>query len=72
MFESLRLEVLDRGVVKLAEGRAELLDRPHVELALDALGVGVQRRAEASLGTAHLAQHPIERLAAHLPEPLVP
>ena len=41
------------------------LQRPHVELALHALGVGVQRRAEAALGAAHLAQRPVERLAAH-------
>ena len=44
------------------------LERPHVELALDALGVGIERRVEAALGTAHLPQRPVERLAANAPE----
>ena len=44
-------EVRDRLVGEArAEHGAQLVERPHVELALDALGVGVQRRAEAALG----------------------
>ena len=58
-------EVRDRGLGELgSEHLAQLVERPHVELSLDALGVGVERRAEATLGTAHLAQRPVERLAA--------
>ena len=42
---------------------AQLATRPHVEAALDALGVGVERAVEAALGAAHLAQRPVERVA---------
>ena len=42
----------------------ELVRRPDVEAALLALGVGVQRRGEAALRAAHLAQHLVERLLA--------
>ena len=53
------------------EHRAQLVVGPHVELALDALGVGVERGVEATFGAAHLAQRPVERLAAHLAQPLL-
>ena len=55
---------------------AELVDRPAVELALDALRVGVLGREEAALGVAEVAQHvgddllgdaPVTRLAGDLP-----
>ena len=55
---------------------AQLADRPHVELALDALGVGVERGAEAALGprisrsaqsSVSLADAAQQRLAGHLP-----
>ena len=39
---------------------------PDVEAAFLALGVGVERRVEAALGAAHLAQRPVERLARHV------
>ena len=63
-------EVVERRlrVVAVAERRAHLLERPDVELALLALGVGVERRVEAALGAAHLAQRPVERLLADAPE----
>ena len=58
-------EVLDGGRAELlAERRADLVERPHVVLALDALAVGVQRGGEAALGLAQLAQRPVERLGA--------
>ena len=73
VLERSRAEVLERGGGQVrAEGIAQLGLAPHVELALDALGVGVERRAEAALGTAHLAQRPVERLAANPPEALPP
>ena len=56
------------GVGLPGESLAHLLDRPDVELALDPLGVGVERRAEAALGPAHLGERPVERLAGHRPE----
>ena len=40
-------------------------ERPDVELALDALGVGVERGGEAALLLAQLGERPVERLAAH-------
>ncbi len=46
----------------VAEHREQLVHAPDVELALDALGVGIQRRVEAALGARHLAQDPVERL----------
>ena len=51
--------------------RAARATRPHVEAPLDALGVGVERRVEAALGPAHLAQRPVERVAADLPQALL-
>ena len=56
-------EVLDRGVGQGPERLAHLGRRPHVELALDALGVGVERAREPALRLAELAQRPVERLA---------
>ena len=56
------------GVRQVAQRGAHLLDRPDVELALHALGVRVERRVEAALGAAHLAQGPIERLLGDGPE----
>ena len=52
----------------LAERSRSSATRPHVEAPLDALGVGVERRVEAALGPAHLAQRPVERVAADLPQ----
>ena len=58
---------------RLAAGigrRQDLADRgrrPDVEAPLDPLRVGVERRVEAALGPAHLAQHPVERLLAGAP-----
>src|SRR5207302_3307254 len=67
-----RPEVSDRRVVQLGPERlAQLLDRPNVELALLALGVGVERRAEAALRPPHLAQRPVERLGADLDQPVL-
>ena len=40
--------------------------RPDVELALDALGVGVLGRVEASVGVAQVPQHVADRLVDHL------
>ena len=62
-----RTEPRDRRVSVsgiVAQRVAQLVDRPHVELALDALGVGVQRAGEAAVGHAQLAQRPVERLLA--------
>ena len=66
-------EVGDRRIaqVRVVERGADLRHRPRVELALDALGVRVERGAEAALGAAHLAQRPVERLAADLAHPLL-
>ena len=62
-------EVLERHQRQLvAEHGAHLVGPPDVELALDALGVGVQRGREAALGLAQLAQRPVERLRAHARE----
>ena len=61
----------DRGVRVVAEQLAQLGERPHVEASLDALGVGVERAVEAALRAAHLAQRPLERVAADLAQPLV-
>jgi hypothetical protein len=58
-------EVLDRLVGEVAEHRAHLGGPPDVELALDALGVGVERGGERALVLAELAQREVERLAAH-------
>ena len=46
-----------------ARARAHLVGRPDVVLALDALGVGVLRRVQAALGSAHLALEVRRRLA---------
>ena len=43
-------------------------DRPHVELALDALRIGVQRGGEPALVLAQLADRPVQGLLAHPPE----
>ena len=56
------------GVRLVPERRAQLVHAPDVELALDALRVGVERREEAALGRAHLAQRPVERLLGDAPE----
>ena len=65
-------EVGDGGLGELfAEHLAQLVDGPDVELALDPLGVGVERRAEAALRPAHLAQRPVERLDADLGKALL-
>ena len=53
------------------EDFAQLVLGPDVEEALLALGVGVERRVEAALRTAHLAQHPVERALAGLAPALV-
>ena len=63
-----RAEPGDRGVGVVAQRRAQLVDAPHVELALHALGVGVERAVEAALGRAHLAQGPVERLLGGAPQ----
>ena len=58
-------EVLDRLLAQLvAEDLAHLVERPHRELALDALGVGVERGGEGALLLAQLGERPVERLAA--------
>ena len=58
------LEDLRRpGAVLGAEHLGELVGRPDVELALDALAVGVERRGEATLGGAQLAQQEVGGLA---------
>ena len=49
----------------------ELLRRPDVEAPLLAFGVGVQRAVEAALGTAHLAQRPVQRALRHLAHALL-
>ena len=54
----------DRRLRVRAEGALQLSDGPDVELTLDALGVGVERRVEATLLAAHLAQRPGERVEA--------
>ena len=59
---------LDRDVGEVRDRRADLLRRPDVELALDALAVGIQGRREAALVLAQLAHRPVERLLAHAPE----
>ena len=59
------------GVGVVPEQLAQLRLGPHVELALLALGVGVERGVEAALGAAHLAQRPVERLLAHAAEELL-
>ena len=41
--------------------------RPQVELALDALGVGVLGGEEAAVGVAQVAQHVVDRLLDHPP-----
>ena len=56
------------GVRLALERGPHLLDAPDVELALLALGVGVERGVEAALGAAHLAERPVERLLGHGPE----
>ena len=45
-----------------------LVERPHVELALHALGVGVLGRVEAAVGVAQVAQHVGDGLVEDLPE----
>ena len=59
-------EVRERnlGEVVVAERGPHLLGRPDVEAALLALGVGVERRREAALLLAQVAQRPVERLGA--------
>ena len=42
---------------RVAAQRFELLERPHVELALDAFGVGVLGGEEAAVGVVQVAQH---------------
>ena len=64
--------VVDRLLRRLAQHGADLLRRPDVEAALLALGVGVERRVEAALRPAHLAQRPVERLLADAAVALVP
>ena len=70
-------EVGDRIVGELAqvgggERVADLVRGPEVEAALLALGVGVERRVEAALRPAHLAQRPVERVGADPAPALVP
>ena len=57
---------LDRipGDPGLGERGPHLVFVPDIEAALLALGVGVERRVEASLGPPHLPQRPVERLLA--------
>ena len=57
-------EVGDRLVREVTELGAELVERPHVVATLDALGVGVQRAGESTLGAAQLAQDEVQRLLA--------
>ena len=45
-----------------AERRLDLGERPHIELALLALAVGIERRGEAAGVDHHLAQQPGDRL----------
>ena len=63
-----RAEPGDRGVGVRAERADELADGPDVELALDALAVGVERAEEAAVRRAHLAQRPVQRLLAGAPQ----
>ena len=59
-------EMLDRRVGELGLERGPyLVEPPHVEAPLDALGVGVERAREAALCLQQLAQRPVERLARH-------
>ena len=69
VLELARLEVRDRVVVQVTERVAQLGLRPDVELALHALGVGVERGIEPPVGRAHLTQRPVERLAANAAQP---
>ncbi len=57
------------GAVVLAEHLGELGRRPGVELALDALGVGVERGGEPALVGAQLAQQEVGGLAARPARP---
>src|SRR5204863_5116064 len=57
-------EVGDRVVRQITQLDSELVERPHVVPALDPLGVRIQRRGEAALRTAQLAQYEVERLLA--------
>ena len=50
-------EVADDVGQRVAAELLELLERPHVELALDALGVGVLGGEEPAVGVAQVAQH---------------
>ncbi len=56
----------DRRVGVGAEQLTQLALPPHVVAALDALRVGVERRVEAALGPAHLAERPAQRAQARL------
>ena len=56
----------------LAEDLPHLRVGPHVELALDALAVGVLGRGGPTAGLAEVAQHVVDGLAEHLPEPRLP
>ena len=58
VLERLWAEVRHRFVVELAERVAQLGLAPRVELPLDALGVGVERRAEAALGSPEIGRGP--------------
>ncbi len=53
------------GAVVRTEHLGQLLRRPGIRQALDALGVGVQRRGEAALRRPQLAQHPVAGLERH-------
>ena len=66
--------IRDDGIGVVAADLADLLDRPAVELPLDAFGVGVLRGVPAVQGIAHVAQQetddvfhdaPVARVARH-------
>ncbi len=60
---------VDGGGGTAAEHLAHLVDRPHVELALDALAVGVLGREPPAVGVLEVAAHVVDRLGQHLGEP---
>ena len=53
-------------VVGRPTAEPDLVGRPHVEAALDALGVGVLGRGEAAAGLGQVAQHVGDGLLHHL------
>ncbi len=56
------------GAASGPSSSTQFLLAPHVVAALDALRVGVERRVEAALGSAHLAQRPAQRVERDVEE----